>query len=245
MAYTLYAMLRFSLTAVVAMAAMASVRADSTLWYGGDADNIDGIAATHGPVRSSTLCDDFDIAPGGAVVSGVFGSYLALGILGLGGGGPPTEADYEIRSGVSAGSSGTLIAADRAAASWSLEDDTTQFWRYRATVSGLNLFLPEGRYWLSLSPVRSVELYLATTSGENGIGSPLDNGDSYWTAPWVDAYFTPTTEILGTDRRPTWDFSYGVAGNPVPEPGAFLSLSVLSAFLVKSKLNRRTRPSRS
>jgi hypothetical protein len=236
-------MFRFGLTAVVMMGAISLVRADETLWYGGDADYMNGIASTHGPVRTSSLYEDFDIAPGGAIVSGVFGAYLTLSILGLGDG-PITEADYEIRSGVSAGNDGTLIAADRASASWTLEDSSTRFWRYRTTVSGLNLFLPEGRYWLSLSPIWGGELYLASTSGANGVGSPLNNGDSYWTAPWFDAYFTPATEILGTDRRPTWDFSYGVVGTPVPEAGSLLPLSMLTALMLKSRLNRRGRRSR-
>jgi hypothetical protein len=229
-------MFRICLTAAVIMGGAAFGRADSTLWYGGDFDGLNGILAMHGPNGDADLYEDFDISPGGATVTRVFGVYVTVSQETV------TQAAYEIRSGVSSGNGGTLVAAGTTSASWNFQE----FWGgslslYRATVSGLNIFLPEGRYWLSVSPLRNDGLWLATTSGANGVGTPLHNGNSFWNSSDFGANFAPTSEILGEG---TWDFMYGVAGAPVPESGTFLSLSVFCALLVKSKLNRGARQAR-
>ena len=74
------------------------------LWYGGDFDGRNGIRSSHAAGARARY--DFDLTATNAMIAGLFGNFLSLG-------GPQsfTEASYEIRSGVTEGNGGKLLAS--------------------------------------------------------------------------------------------------------------------------------------
>jgi hypothetical protein len=104
---------------------------------------------------------------------------------------------------------------------------------YEVSLSGLEIQLEAGHYWMALAPFSQLGSYFAlTTSGENSIGSPIGNGNAFYHNPAEGFIFSPATEILGPG---TWDFSYGVIGTPVPEPSSRLVLLAALASLLRNR----------
>lgn len=215
------------------LAASCLATADQTLWYGGDLDHNRALYAQTGFSRESYVYDDFDVTGIGARFTGAFGDYAALDTYQL-----PTSARYEIRTGMSVGNGGTLVASGLAPATVK-ENGNFNFsiGKFLISISGLDISLQPGRYWLSLSPV-SETTFITTTSGRNGIGTPLGNGSSLWWDPSFAAYYSDVSRAFG---QGTWDFSYGVKGEPVPEPTSIgvLLLAVFSIALKQRSASRR------
>jgi hypothetical protein len=178
--------------------------------------------------------DDFNVGPGGATITGVFGNFAYLA-------GVPDQAQWEIRSGVSVADGGTLIASGTGTptVSGSLVE-----------VSGLNVNLTEGAYWLAIAP--DVIAYLDTTSGANGVGTPeAQDGLSYFEAPGDDiADYNATSDFLTPDPGDgnRLDFSLGVIAadqTAVPEPASLWLLGsglIAAARFRKAQRNRQLMP---
>jgi uncharacterized protein (TIGR03437 family) len=85
-----------------------------------------------------------------------------------------TQASWEIRTGMSAGAPGTVVASGIDAATQTLDPLTGT---YRIQVNGLQVRLGAGTYWLSVSPVglTSGQSYVGATLGANAVGVSLSN----------------------------------------------------------------------
>jgi hypothetical protein len=202
------------------------------LWYNGNFDGRDSqLNAYYVSTNYSALYDNFIVASGQTwTVTDVYSNDLiAVGI---------TQAYWEIRSGVSAGNGGTLVAGGITSPASQTATGRSGFGlnEYTIDVSGISgVTLTAGTYWLTVAPVipNGVgQAYVTTTSGAGAVGLPAGNdGTSYVYSP-VGAggeNFVSTNDpsLLGPG---TWDFSMGVSGTvvAVPEPSTW----VLSALLV-------------
>ena len=151
--------------------------AAGTLWYNGDFDDnnaiVNGVDTAIGAGSQAYVYDDFHVPVGQIwLVEGVFSNDL-LDF-------SPTSAYWEIRSGVSAGDGGNLIAFGTGAAD-TLATGRSGFGydESTVTVSGLSVALGAGTYWLTVAPIGSTPgegtSDVTTTSGANAIGTPPGN----------------------------------------------------------------------
>jgi len=160
----------------------------------------------------------------------------------------PNSASWEIRSGVSDGSGGTLIAGGinfppnpcvstptGRTETVAIQIGTTTVLyssvpEYQFMVPVGSVILGPGTYWLGVAgafgistafapaPVQSLD---SSTSGANPIVVPGDDiGDSFVYNPSAGYDFLPVADLLLAGGP--WDYSMGVAGvlgpSPVPEP---------------------------
>ncbi len=229
----------FSTIALMICFAMSDARADVVLWYNGDG---------RGPLTNATVnlestnfgsanvYDDF-VVDQPWIVNRIW-SNNAMNVIGV------TQASWSIRSGVSTGNGGTVVASGISAATQSLTGRAGNPYptESRIEVSGLNVNLAPGRYWLSVSPnvgVSSTGIlssYLSATMKDNSIGSPNStNGNSFLFWPAGGFNF----ENVGGLNL---DYSMGVAGVvAVPEPsaGILFGAGVLAVAFVRWKRSLR------
>ena len=206
----------FVTAALVLLNATAIAQAPpGSLWYNGDPNNINGLANERNTaVTQAAVYDDFNVtSPLGWHVTAVLSLDFFSPDMSV------TAADWEIRTGISEGNAGTLIAGGTTSSPVVTNYGGTQN-EFIVEVTGLNLFLPmlpSGQhYWLNVTPVgngtgRSFDL---DTSGANCVGSPCGNDDNaFFTSTYFGYYFRNTSTEF---NQP--DFSMGVIGTVVPEP---------------------------
>jgi hypothetical protein len=213
-------LLRAALLALASTAALVLNTASiaqappGSLWYNGDYNYVNGLPNERNTlVTQAAAYDDFNVtAPLGWHVTAVFSDNLT----GLQ---PIVAADWEIRTGVSEGNSGTLIASGTTSS-----PIVTPTGRYEnefmVEVTGLNVFLPmlpSGQhYWLNVTPVGNGvgTSWNSTTSGTNCVGTPCGNDqNAFFNSTYFGYYFTSTANV----SQP-YDYSNGVIGTVVPEP---------------------------
>jgi PEP-CTERM motif len=230
------------------------------LWYNGDYDNRDALANGtaginfNGPfVQVSKVYENF-VVPTGQVwtITSVFSTNEIL----YQSGAPVTMASWEIRSGLSSGNGGTLVASgDTAATNTPIAENPSNFYNFTpslVTATVASVKLTAGTYWLSVvadnsDPFFADQSYIETTSGANSVGVPPGNdGNSFISnnlpAGKPGAYnFTATSTIEGAGN---WDYSMGVGGTAapasVPEPSS-LSMVAFGVFGTLVCLRRRAR----
>jgi hypothetical protein len=206
--------------------------ADVTLWYNGDFDGRNSLANGNSindngnSLTVANVYDDFIVPAGpGWTIHSVFSNndmnFTAA------------TAFWAIRTGVSSGNGGTVVASGTGAVTQTptgrVNFGTTE---YTISVSGLDVVLAPGTYWLAVSPIDSGTgfSFLTTTSGANHVGNPPGNdGNSFITASGsVTLNFQPASDF--TLDSPS-DFSEGVVGmvTAVPEPS---SLALCGAGLL-------------
>jgi hypothetical protein len=179
-------------------------------------------------IGSARIFENFNVtAPGGWLVQSVW-SNDSMQFQGV------TSAYWSIRSGMSAGNPGTIIGAGTSLATQTPTgrfNASLLFPEYTIEVSGLNLFLPPGQYWLCVSPFVGndpsgiFKSYASVTFGANAIGTPAGNdggGFFYW--PYGGYNYAPSLF--------NQDYSLGVAGMVVPEPSSWALLAAGSILLV-------------
>jgi hypothetical protein len=212
-------MKRFALV-LLALAA-APLYADSTLWYNGDANGVNGLAnEVNSSVSQAYVFDDFVVGAGGETLTGAFSNNLMNFTA--------TTADVEILSGVSSGNGGTTVfsAFGTAATQTATGRNAFGYNEYTIDVSLPDVVLSPGTYWLVVAPdgSGSGSSYVSTTSGANCVGLPCGNNDnSFFDSSSFSANFAPAS----TQVTPPADFSMGITGDsapPVPEPSSFLLL---------------------
>jgi hypothetical protein len=181
-------------------------------------------------------------------ITGVFSNNLM---------GDPTAAataQWEIRSGVSAGNGGSLLASGDGIDTVSATGRSLNFGGFNNVpefmnlVQGLSVTLGAGTYWLAVAPdVSGQNSFITTTSGLDAVGMPPGNdGNSFLSSTFFGFNFTPVSDP-SVEGPGTWDFSMGVIGTSastvVPEPS---SLILGLAGLVTSAgcywTRRRARP---
>ena len=201
---------------------LAGVAQGGTIWYNGDFNGSDGtVSVRHGFGLLDIDAYVYENVQLGSSqnVTGVFGTFLYSGTAPLG-------AEFEIRSGVSGGNGGTLVASGSVTSGFSWVDLGTTFNSpsygdlgvFRLEV-GAAVALAAGEYWVGIRPIgdtaSDVVALLAATSGSNAVGSPAGNdGNAFLDSASLGFSFDPLAD----------DFSVGLTD--VPEPSSLLLVAV-------------------
>ncbi|HET6645025.1 MAG TPA: PEP-CTERM sorting domain-containing protein [Fimbriimonadales bacterium] len=216
-------------TLFIAGALLFSCAQASVIFYGGD-------AAPRGVMESDILLDtwvfdDFDISAPSAIQN-LWGNFFLTA-------GTTTGAAWEIRSDISSGDSGTLIASGSGAVTLTPTGRTlASFPEDQVMISGLNIVLNPGRYFMAIAVSgEDARGSLAITNGGDintsgdpnpaPTGGPIFNGDSFVRSPGNN--FVPADIYYGSPGT-RFDGSYGVGG-AVPEPATILGFLVGLAAL--------------
>jgi hypothetical protein len=213
--------------------------ADTVGWYNGDLNASTALSnEINTAVSDSRVYEDFIVPAGGWTVTGLFTNNLMDF--------STSQALWEIRSGVSVGNGGSLIAFGTGAATQTATGrNAFGFAESTIEVDGLNVALAQGTYWMTVAPIgpggnTAVRSFLTTTSGLNAVGLPPGNdGNSFFDSTFYSANFASTPDLVS----PEGDFSSGViiapAASAVPEPGALELL--LGGGLLVFGIRRRSR----
>ncbi len=214
-------MLKHLATSVVAAAFAGNAWAlGTTIFYGGDWDGRSGGAAQQDEYLSSAIYDDFTLSTSGALTR--IGGEFLMTAAGFSQGMPYLW--WEVRQGVSGGNGGAIIIPGHNSPIVVREDTGRGGWqqivlRIIADVTGENLVLFAGTYHLAVclvDPDSNAQMgFVTTTSGTNGLGNPLSNGNSFWNSSTFGFNFTPTQDVFGAGN---WDFTYIIEAI-VPVPG--------------------------
>jgi hypothetical protein len=235
------ALLALALTAALVLNTTAIAQAPpGSLWYNGDYNGVNGLANERNTfVSQAAVYDDFNVtAPLGWHVTALFSDNL------MPFGQPPiVGADWEIRTGISEGNAGTLVASGTTNSPIVTLTGRSGFGftEYMVEVTGLNVLLPmlpSGQhYWLNVTPVGSGSggSFNSTTSGTNCVGTPCGNDqNAFFNSTFFGAYFTSTA-----NEGVPGDFSNGVIGTVVPEPATVALLTCgVGALLIALRRRR-------
>lgn len=228
-------------TAWLVMAGTAA--AGTTLWYTGDFDGSGNSHSNQSQYESygggsyfqsnAKTYDDFIVSDGGWSIDSVWSNNRFTSGVTVNG------ATYEIRSGVSAGNGGTVVASGSGILE--LTDTgrgTGNYTEYQVLISGLDIQLDSGTYWLNVTPSTNMGdaySYNSATSGLNSIGTPQGNNGNSFADVFVHYGYGGTYSNYFADTGYT-DYSMGVAGTsstvPVPStlPLLCFGLLVLTGF---------------
>ena len=231
------ALLALALTAALALTTTAIAQAPpGSLWYNGDFNGVNALANERNTlVTQAAVYEDFNVtAPLGWSLTAVFSDNLVTTVI--------TGADWEIRTGVSEGNAGTLIASGTTNSPLVIPTGRGEIPEYTVEVTGLNVFLPmlpSGQhYWLNVTPVGNStgRSWNSDTSGANCVGTPCGNDDNaFFTSTFFGTFFTNTNNAYGQP-----DFSNGVIGTVVPEPATVALLTCgLGALLITVRRRRK------
>jgi hypothetical protein len=228
----------FVAAALVVVNATAIAQAPpGSLWYNGDWNMVNGLANERNTFYTqAAVYDDFDVtAPLGWNVTAIFSDNLLTTSV--------TAADWEIRTGVSEGNAGALIASGTTNSPIVTATGRCGFGlcEYMVEVTGLNVFLPMlpagQHYWLNVTTVGNGggRSFNTTTSGANCAGSPCGNDqNAFFNSTSFGTYFTSTAN----EGQP-YDYSNGVIGTVVPEPATVALLTCgLGALLLALRRRR-------
>jgi hypothetical protein len=230
------ALFALALTAAFVLNTTAIAQAPpGSLWYNGDWNHVNELANERNTdVSQAAVYDDFNIT-GGPMwhITAVFSDNPESTVI--------TGADWEIRTGLSAGNGGTLIASGTTNSPVVTPTGRSGmgYNEYMVEVTGLNVFLPMlpagQHYWLNVTPVGNGtgRSFNSDTSGANCVGTPCGNdANAFFNSTFFDANFQPTS----TQGQPG-DFSNGVIGTVVPEP-ATVTLLICGAGALGIALRR-------
>jgi hypothetical protein len=184
------------------------------LFYGGNFDGVDALSNEMNTlVSSSIVYDNATVAPEGWIVTGIFTNNLV------------TDANifptghWEIRSGVSQGNGGTLVAfGDGPVTVTPNGQDGFHLTGVFVLCSVPNVSLTGSTtYWFSCTPRDngSGRSFESSTSDSGELGAHIENcppndpGCAFWTSPFFGFFFDKTTH----DSSDFKEFSFGVIGN--------------------------------
>lgn len=206
-------------------------------FYGGDLNgpNANGLANENdaivgGNPYGAAVYQNFLWSGGSNPVLGVFTNNLISYT--------PTSGYWEVRSGVSEGNGGSLVASGTETGANLLHTPTGRsgfgFDEYTDAVKFSNpLTLANGMYWFAMVPVCTTcsgRSFNSNTDGTNGVGTEIP-GQQFFNAPFFNDNFT------NTDSQGAFDiFSSGVLAN-VPEPSNMILLG--SGLLAAGGVVRR------
>jgi hypothetical protein len=212
--------------ALVLNTAVCAQAPPGSLWYNGDFNGVGYHVNGHNTSDPpDAVHDDFNVTFPGWELTAIFSDDLLSTVV--------TGAIWEIRSGCSVGNTGTLVAAGSTNTPTVTPTGRSGFGytEYMVEVTGLNLILAPGAYWLSVTPLGNGtgHSFNTTTSGANCVGTPCGNdGQS-----WFDS-------VGPFDTR---DFSMGVIGSVIPEPGTLtLLICGVGALLIAVRRRRSFQP---
>jgi hypothetical protein len=229
----------FLLGVVTAVSYGSPSLAAPILWYNGEPDYSYSflISINHNEYYSSSIdlqiYDNFTVPSGQTwTIQELFARHrfmTGVNLTNL------THAEWEIRSGLSSGNPGTLIASGITPVTVTHYGTLIPavYSDYLLEVGGLNVVLGSGTYWMSLRPITTnmggpLMSYLARTFGVNAIGSPSGNDGNSFLSEVPFYYFTPYSEISSVE---VWDFSMGIRGlqsEATPEPASLAVFTLLA-----------------
>jgi hypothetical protein len=222
---------RIALIALLGIIGQAVMLAE-TLWHNGDPNGTTFLAngADMFSFGNAFVYDDF-------IVPVSSGGWIITGLSGTDNGTTPPNAIWWIRSGMSVGNPGVLIASGTSPATSILTGNVYNgFPEFTLQVTGLRIFLPPGTYWLGLAPDNPG--FVTFASGTNGAGAigqpPGNNGNSFYDN---NGNIVAASDFFGGN---TTDFSLGVVGSAVvPEPTT--SVLALVGLLIFAAIGLRCR----
>jgi hypothetical protein len=237
------ALLALTFTGAFALNTTAIAQAPpGSLWYNGDFNGVNGLANERNTIiTQAAVYDDFNMNFAWNI-GGVFTNVLANSTI--------IGADWEIRTDISEGNHGTLVAHGSVGVGENLIITPTGrsgfgFTEYMVEVTGLNLGLPSlrGTYWLNVTPIGSGtgRSFNSTTSGQNCVGTPCGNDQrAFFNSTYFGAYFTSTSN----EGQP-YDYSMGVIGVPIdvpiPEPATWSTMALGAVVLIGVRQLRGSR----
>lgn len=192
-------------------------------WYNGDFNDVNGLAnerdSSLGAGQYASTYDDFNVSdPTGWDVTSVFSNNLSTigNIIG---------ATWEIRQGITEGNGGAIVASGTTVTPTVTATGRSGFGftEYMVEVTGLNVHLAPGAYFLNVTPTGDVtgRSFDSTTSGLNCVGTPCGNNqNAFFDSNFFGAVFTSTAN----EGQP-YDFSMGVNGSVTVEGGLTLMSS--------------------
>ena len=227
-------MQRFAFIALAAVAVCPAFAVD--LFYGGDFDGLNSLASEENTIVPQAMTyDNFTVGATGWTVNSLGGIFTVQGTF--------TTARYEIRQGMSAGNGGTLLQSGLfSVSSVDIGDAFGLDLRDYNGSSFAPFFLAAGNYHLGISLVSAVQgqgrAFVATTSGANGVGGPLNDYNSFFNSAFFGATFQPTNTTVNSQAD--HDFAYRIGGEfgteAVPEPGTLALAGLgLAAYLRRRK----------
>ena len=194
-----------------------------SFWYSDSLSN-ENDAAVHGDPYGSAVYQNFVIPDGQSwSVSALFSNNIMTLT--------PTSAYWEIRTGVSEGSGGNLLASGAGIDNSHLKG---AFDEYTNTINGLDLTLGPGQYWFTVvpqAPGQQGRSSNTNTFGQNSVGTQMTD-QQYFNSPFFGYNFT-TAGDFGVFPI----FSDGVMGTVVPEPASLIMMA--SGLLTVAGILRR------
>jgi hypothetical protein len=223
-----------ALTAAFALNTTAIAQAlPGSLWYNGDWNGVNGAANEENTlVSQANTYDDFNVPAGQTWhVTGVYSvDLLTEGFV-------ATGSLWEIRQGVSNGNAGTIIPGGTGTQTPTIILSPSG--GYYVEVTGLNLTLTAGTYFITVAPSDSGSgrSFNTTTSGTNCVGTPCgNNGNSWFNSTFFGVFFGPASAQVGVSPA---DFSDGVIGTAVPEPATVALITCgVGALLIALRRRR-------
>jgi hypothetical protein len=181
-----------------------------TLWYNGDYDGRNGLASEMNTlVADARTYDDFNVTSHhGWDVTHVWGNFQLMST-------NVEQANFEIRSGVSSGNGGTVVASGSNMPATLTLHPVGRFLDITVDIAlDTPIHLDPGTYWLNVQPIGfgAGRSFVSTTGGNHCVKTPCgNNGNSFFDSHTFPFTFRPTNDpqLLGNG---TWDFSYGVGG---------------------------------
>ncbi len=200
---------------------------NAVFWYSNSLSN-ENDASVHGDPYGSAVYQNF-VIPAGQTwqVTALFSNDIMTIA--------PMSAYWEIRTGVSGGSGGTLLSSGAGSDSYRLKG---AYGEYTNTVNGLNLTLGQGMYWFTVvpeAPDQQGRSYNTNTFGQNSVGTQITD-EQYFNSPFYGYNFTHAGDI---GIFPI--FSSGVVGTLVPEPSSIIMLGTGVLALAAKTRSRRNR----
>lgn len=228
------------------VSALLSLRTTSchaqVLWYSGDIHTHGLANEINTGLPDSRVYEPFVVTdPAGWHITSLWSNNLTSEL-------DFTQANWSIHQGISIGDGGVIVAGGTNQA---IETPTGRFAdrfpEETIKVSGLDINLAAGTYWLQVTPIGHgvFNSFVSNTEGVNAVGALQgDDGSAFIDSLTFGLHFASTTAFLGQEYH---NFSMGAAGNvlgqAVPEPGSLALLTVLgitgSLFAVRSLRRRK------
>jgi hypothetical protein len=222
---------------ILVLSTISVCRADS-LWFNGDIDP-NGAGGWSNEINTtvsdSRIYENFNVTDAqGWTISQMWSDDLIVltgtsNHSGAGNGWIVESAEWSLRSGVSQGNGGTVIASGISSVTQTFLTtfNLGNYNVYQIMVSDLSIYLPQGQYWLNVTPIGTgpgtdpnaePRSFLAVTNGSGAIGPTSTPDDSFVDSTYYGVSFQPGVVQFG---RGNDNFSMGVAGHVgISEPSS-------------------------